>query len=149
MWRQREQLAIAADEAAALEREQHAPRGGAWKLCGTAEIAQRHRPCCGAEALQQAQPAIEALDEIRRAIVALASLQLGHSVGSFLQNNACCQIKACHNSPIRSIGEQTPLHKGCTRHDEPGAERPDHPHWSKGPLRDADAELLAAGGAGG
>src|SRR3954447_23177820 len=118
-------------------------------LSGTGEIAQRHRAGRDAEALQQAQPAIEALDEIRRAFVALASLQLGHGVGSFVQNSACCRVKACHSSPIRSIGEQTPFHKGCTRHDEPGAERPDHPHRCEGPLREADAKLLAAGGAGG
>ena len=34
------------------------------------------------------------------------------------------------------------------RHDEPGSERPDHPHRPQGPVRQADADVLAAGGAG-
>src|SRR4051794_12639716 len=34
------------------------------------------------------------------------------------------------------------------RHDEPGAERPDDPHRAEGPVRETDADVLAAGGAG-
>ncbi|MHC2160250.1 hypothetical protein ACVL5V_002671 [Bradyrhizobium ottawaense] len=109
---QREQLAIAADKTAALEREQHTSGGGARQVRGAGEIAQRHRAGRRAEALQQAQAAIERFDEIRRALVGLAPLQFGHGDGTILQNSACCCSKACHNSPIRSIGEQTPLHRG-------------------------------------
>ncbi|MGY3107540.1 hypothetical protein ACVWW7_004167 [Bradyrhizobium sp. LM6.9] len=51
MRRQREQLAVAGDEAAALEREQHASRGGARQIGGTSQIAQRHRAGRGAKTL--------------------------------------------------------------------------------------------------
>ena len=66
--RQREQLAVAGDEAAALEGEENAARGGARQIGGAREIAQRHRAVGGAELLQQAQAAVEALDEIGGAL---------------------------------------------------------------------------------
>src|ERR1700742_636527 len=45
------------------------------------------------------------------------------------------------NNTLQTLSE-------VTRHDEPGAERPDHPHRPEGPLREADADVLATGGAG-
>src|SRR5581483_11013255 len=33
------------------------------------------------------------------------------------------------------------------RHDEPGTERPDHAHRGEGPVRQTDADVLAAGSA--
>src|ERR1700733_3287285 len=51
-------------------------------------------------------------------------------------------------SPISSIGEQIDFHSKDSRHDEPGTERPDHPYRAEAALREADADVLAAGGAG-
>src|SRR4051794_36421697 len=48
-------------------------------------------------------------------------------------------------------GSNVWLHCPCKRtrrHDEPGTERPDNPDRPKGRLREADADVLAAGGAG-
>ena len=46
------------------------------------------------------------------------------------------------------VAAGTRLRERTPRHDEPGTERPDHPHRAEGPLRQTDADVLAAGGAG-
>jgi len=78
MRRQREQLAVACDKAAALQREQDAPRGGARQLRGARDVAQRHRAGRFAEGLQQTKPAVETFDEIGGAFFAALSRQLRH-----------------------------------------------------------------------
>src|ERR1700682_427213 len=46
-----------------------------------------------------------------------------------------------------SIPRSILLLPGARRHDEPGTERPDDPDGACGPLREIDADVLAAGGA--
>src|SRR5450432_69713 len=48
-----------------------------------------------------------------------------------------------------SIPRSILLLPGARRHDEPGTERPDDPDGACGSLREIDADVLAAGGAGG
>ena len=78
MRRQGKQLAVACDKAAALQREQDAPRGRPRQLGGPRDVAQRHRAGRFAERLQQAQAAVETLDEIGGALLAAFTLQLRH-----------------------------------------------------------------------
>ena len=127
--RQREQLAVGRDEAAALEREENAARGGARQVGGAREVAQRHRAAGG-----------------RRTSAAAAGRGRGSRRNRWraprrprVSALACCgpmalagqrlclpSHKTCHNSPIRSIGEHNSAERS-RRHDEPGSERPDHP----------------------
>ncbi len=78
MRRQREQLAVGRNKAAALEREEDAARGGTRQLRGAREITQCHRTAGGAEFLQQPQAAVETLDEVGGTLLAVTALQLWH-----------------------------------------------------------------------
>ena len=64
MRRQREQLAVAGDVAAVLQREQDASGGGARKLARRRDLAQGHRRRPRGEGLQQPQTAVEAFDKV-------------------------------------------------------------------------------------
>src|SRR2546430_2424119 len=125
MRRQRKQLAVGRDKTAMRKREQDAARGGAWQLRGAGDVAERHRAAGCTERLQQAQAAVETLDEIGGTLLAVLAFQLWHLEP--FKKQACPYIQTCHNSPVSSIGEHYP--RRSHRHDEPGSERPDHPHW--------------------
>src|SRR4051812_10205923 len=78
MRRQREQLAVGRDVAAMRQREENASRGRARQLSGARDVAQGHRARGLAEHLQQPQTAVEALDEIGGALLAVLAFQLWH-----------------------------------------------------------------------
>ena len=92
MRRQREQLAVAGDKAAALQREQDAARGGARQVGGARDVAQRHRARSIAERLQQAQAAVEALDEIGGALLAASRFSFG--IGLLVSNRSKLRLPA-------------------------------------------------------
>src|SRR5260370_3929533 len=73
-----EELAVGRDKAGAFEGEEDASRGRGGKLLGAREVAQCHRAAGAAEFLQQAQTAIETLDEVGGTLVVIAALQLWH-----------------------------------------------------------------------
>jgi len=74
--------ALKRDKAAMREREEDAPCSGARQLGGASEVAERHRAAGRAEHLQQAQAAVETLDEIGGTLLAVPALQLWHRISN-------------------------------------------------------------------
>src|ERR1700760_835617 len=147
-----------------LQREQDAPGGGPRQFCDLGDFAQAHRRGALTEDLQQSQAAIEAFDKVGGTDLAVLAFQLRHGLAHLGMDNVSLAVPMARATILNkcSIDEQAnwkcfpsqarynsqrPRTQEVTRHDEPGTERPDHPHRPEGPLRQADAELLAAGGA--
>src|SRR5260370_23886047 len=92
-----EQLAVGGDKAGAFEGEEDASRGRARQLRGAREVAQCHRAAGAAEFLQQAQTAVETLDEVGGTLVAIAALQLWHVAlhGARAGQRLCLPSRRC------------------------------------------------------